>query len=196
MKLHHTVFLFSSVAFMPIMRGYAAQQLPLGASDLVNDSRFDQYKPSSQRFVITEWNAASAKIDLEYEGQDSQVGSAIPFKIIKDEMGEHDALKILAVNLVFSETLEIGSMIEVVGTYELKSVDAARIGLSITSAEKGGRHKPAPGETMDITKGKGSFHLIRKAERHGGIHLSIYPKEASGRYGQSTSRLYFLELNQ
>ena len=126
----------------------------------------------------------------------AQAAAGIQFGIIKNEVNEHDRIQIKEVNLVSSEELEIGSTIEVIGTYKLQSVNDAQLGLSITSTEKNGKHHPAPEETMEITKGKGRFRLLRKVDRHGGIHLSIYPKEESGHYGQSTSRLYFLELKK
>tara|TARA_B100000614_G_scaffold174413_1_gene155756 strand:- start:208 stop:639 length:432 start_codon:yes stop_codon:yes gene_type:complete len=108
----------------------------------------------------------------------------------------HDLIEIQEVNLIDTEELIIGSTIEVIGRYNLGSTDNAQIGLSITSKEKGGKHYPQPYEQKNITKGSGEFRLVRKIDRNGGIHISIYPQAESGRYEQSSSRLYFLELNQ
>ena len=107
----------------------------------------------------------------------------------------HDLIEIKEVNLIDAEALEIGSTIEVTGSYELGSTNNALLGLSITSKENDGTHFPEPSEQKKITKGSGEFKLVRKVDRNGGIHVSIYPQTESGRYEQSTSRLYFLELN-
>lgn len=108
-----------------------------------------------------------------------------------------DRIQIKEVNLIGMEELSIGSTVEVVGNYKLGSVEKALLGLSITSRQlEGEKHFPEPHEQKMITKGSGEFRLLRKIDRYGGIHLSIYPQAESGRYQQSTSRLYFLELNQ
>jgi len=118
----------------------------------------------------------------------------IDFETIEYFAEARDSLKIKEVNLVKSEDLKIGSMIEVIGSYELNSVQGALLGLSITSKEKNSRHFPEAYEQTKIEKGSGEFRLLRKIDRNGGIHVSIYPFGESGRYEQSTSRLYFLEL--
>ena len=119
----------------------------------------------------------------------------IEFQQIEYTAEPLDLIEIKAVNLIDTDELKIGSMIEVVGSYKLGSADNALLGLSITSNEKYGRHSPALYEQTEITKGSGEFRLLRKIDRNGKIHISIYPQAESGRYLQSTSRFYFLKLD-
>ncbi|WOO40350.1 hypothetical protein [Rubellicoccus peritrichatus] len=124
------------------------------------------------------------------------LNAKIPLEFTEIEyVAKHlDRIKIEEVNLIETDELKIGSVIEVIGSYELGSTQNALLGLSITSTEKNGQHYPKKEEQKKIEKGSGDFRLLRKIDRNGGIHLSIYPLAESGNYEQSTSRLYFLEL--
>ncbi|GHB94141.1 hypothetical protein GCM10007047_07250 [Cerasicoccus arenae] len=116
------------------------------------------------------------------------------YDTLKYDSSPQDQIQIKEVNLLNSDELKIGSIVEGIGTYELESTDKALLGLSITSSEKGGKHCPEAYESQEMANGSGSFRLLREIDRHGSFHLSVYPETQMGHYGQSTTRLYFLEL--
>ncbi|WP_309385849.1 hypothetical protein [Cerasicoccus frondis] len=116
----------------------------------------------------------------------------LSFKTISYVHAPEDTLTIKSVRLVQGEELAIDSVIEVTGDYTLASVENARLGLSISSREKGGKHVWQDWEIIAIKAGKGTFTLRREIDRHGEIHVSIYPETPPGIASASTTRLVFL----
>ncbi|WP_309399913.1 hypothetical protein [Cerasicoccus maritimus] len=120
--------------------------------------------------------------------------TSLPIDILIYEHAPQDRLEVKTARVINGEELAIGSIIEITGNYVLGSVKHARLGLSISSREKGGKHVWQAGEIIPINTGKGTFTLRRQIERHGEIHVSIYPETPSGIPSASTSRLVFIEF--
>lgn len=65
------IILVLSLALLTSVCESEEATLPAGATDLVADLRFEEYKPfKAERIDTTEWKIESGQYDLKYEGDD------------------------------------------------------------------------------------------------------------------------------
>lgn len=69
-----SILALSSIALLTSANGYEETPLPLGASDLVSDQRFDQYQLKETKIEPVTWIWDSKSVELIYEGKDSSLG--------------------------------------------------------------------------------------------------------------------------
>jgi hypothetical protein len=82
-----------------------------------------------------------------------------------------------------SEGITTGQTYCVSGTYTLASKEEAKISLFATATSGSGRSQIDPSQTMHVTKGSGSFRLIKTMNEPGYLHVSFYPAKSGSGFG-------------
>jgi hypothetical protein len=82
-----------------------------------------------------------------------------------------------------SEVISTGQTYCVTGTYNLASRDEAKLECHVTATSGSGISQILPGQTMRVTKGSGSFRLIKRVNEQGYLHVSFYPALSGNGFG-------------
>ena len=93
--------------------------------------------------------------------------------------GDHIAIKEVRGT---APTLGTNHTYSVTGTYTLSSRDEAELALFLT-VPNSGRTRVDPKQTVRITKGSGTFHLVKTMHAQGYPHVSFYPVPSGNSFG-------------
>lgn len=106
----------------------------------------------------------------------------VPFELGATEFAPGDTITIQEVRGT-SEAIAVGQTYCVIGTYTLGSREEADLSLLVTATSGSGASKVDPNQTVRISRGAGSFRLIKSIAENGYLHLTFYPVSAGGGFG-------------
>jgi hypothetical protein len=106
---------------------------------------------------------------------------AVPFELGDAEFGPGDSITISEVRGT-RDLITTNETYCVSGTYTLASRDKARLAFFATTRNSGPTPVD-PRQTTEITKGTGSFRLVKTMDTDGYLHLSFYPHGSGSDFG-------------
>jgi hypothetical protein len=109
----------------------------------------------------------------------TSLSHTVPFELGDAEFAPGDNLTILQVRGT-SDTISMGGTYSVEGTYTLGSRDEADLAFFSTSISNSGPSSVDSKQHVRIKKGTGSFHLIKRVNEDGYLHVSFYSGNAFG----------------
>jgi hypothetical protein len=126
------------------------------------------------------------------EGDARDFPYAIPVELGAVEFAPGDRLEIMSLR-GNRPHLEIGGRYLLEGTYTLESTESGTLGWRITSRGSGTPQAVGAEETINVTRGSGSFRLIKVFQADGWPHLSFYVKNPARGVSTSAGGVYFGE---
>jgi hypothetical protein len=111
-------------------------------------------------------------------GASADLPHTVPFELGDAQFAPGDNITIQQIRGT-SDTIAVGGTYSVEGTYTLGSRDEADLGFHATTSST--NFTPiAPGQSMRIKNGTGSFHLVKTVNEDGYLHVSFYSGNAFG----------------
>lgn len=110
----------------------------------------------------------------------------ITFQLGQQNLHDGDQVQITSVRCT-ADQLQMGELMQVKGTYDLNSADAADLCLFMTATDGNGTGPIYPQQTMSVKRGHGEFTLREPITCHGWPHVSFYDQKS----GQNIGGVYF-----
>jgi len=126
----------------------------------------------------------SARADTNIDA-DRDCPREVPYELGASEFEPGDSITIQKVR-GSSDLIHSGETYCVIGTYTLSSQDEANLSLFATTTNR--TSSPVdPQQTMRVSKGTGSFHLMKRMTDDGYLHITFYSRKG----GQGFGGVYF-----